>query len=72
MGVKGYNLVARPKNDLVKVLCEHLKPKLLITERFKFYKREDSVIQYLVTSKPLVTHCDFDMFLNDGHQDTLI
>ena len=52
------NLVApeAPKNDLVKTLRAHLKPKpLVIAERFKFYKRtqlqEESVAEYIVTLK---------------------
>ena len=50
-------------SDLVKTLHVHLKPKpLVITERFYFYKKmqheEESVAEYIVTLKHLVTHCD--------------
>ena len=81
IGAKAYellcNLVApdSPKdkrfNDLVKTLCAHLKPKpLVIVEQFKFHMRmqheEESVAEYIVTLKHLVTHCDFGSFLNDA------
>ena len=78
-----YNLLATdlPKdkqfNDLVKMLCAHLKPKpLLITEQFKFHKRmqhkDESVPEYIITLKHLATHCDCGMFLNDALYDQLV
>ena len=34
--------------------------------------KEESVPEYIVTLKHLVTHCDFGMFLNDALHEKLV
>ena len=36
------------------------------------YHKKESVPEYIVTLKHLVTHCDFGMFLNDALRDQLV
>lgn len=63
--------------DLVKVLLGHYMPKpLVISERFKFNKRNqkegESVNSYVVELKRQSTHCEFGAFLPEAIRDSLV
>ncbi|XP_054283502.1 uncharacterized protein LOC129000566 [Macrosteles quadrilineatus] len=77
------NLVA-PKSvdslgleDIVKHLKAHYAPKkLLISERYKFYKRDqlsgESVSNYVIELKRLASQCNFNTFLEEALRDRLV
>ncbi|XP_054289672.1 uncharacterized protein LOC129004967 [Macrosteles quadrilineatus] len=77
------NLVA-PKSvdslgleDIVKRLKAHYAPKkLLISERYKFYKRDqlsgESVSNYVIELKRLASQCNFNTFLEEALRDRLV
>ena len=63
--------------ELVTALKDHYMPKpLVISERFKFNKRNQSEIEsinaYVVELKRLATHCEFGGFLKEAIRDRLV
>ena len=62
---------------LVKLLDNHLSPKLLvIAECFRFHKRDqkdgESILVYVAELRNLSEDCDFNAYLNDALRDRLV
>ncbi len=77
------NLIAPQKvtdvtyTNLTNALSLHFKPKpILIAERFRFYKRQnqqdETVSEYILALKKLVSTCKFGQFLNDALRDQFV
>ena len=63
--------------EIVTTLQQHLSPKPLeIAERFRFYKRNQSegetVLTYMADLKKLAAHCNFGGNLNEALRDKLV
>uniref|UniRef100_A0A1B6L0V9 RNA-directed DNA polymerase n=1 Tax=Graphocephala atropunctata TaxID=36148 RepID=A0A1B6L0V9_9HEMI len=64
-------------DTIVKELKSHYAPKkLVISERFKFYKRDqlpsESISNYVVELKQLASQCNFNSFLEEALRDRLV
>lgn len=62
---------------IVKQLKSHYSPKkLLISERFKFYKRDqlpsESISNYVIQLKQLASQCNFNSFLEEALRDRFV
>ena len=61
----------------MEILKKHYQPALsVIVERFQFYKRTqkegESVAEYVAKLKELLTHCQFEAYLNAALRDRLV
>ena len=63
-------------DELVNVLQRHYKPKPLIIERFRFYKRQqqegETVASFSVALRQLSSSCEFGAFLPEALRDQFV
>ena len=56
--------------------CYHEPKKLLVAERFKFHRRQqtatESVTEYVAELRKLATHCEFGEHLQEALRDRLV
>ena len=63
--------------DIMEILKKHYQPALsVIAEWFQFHKRTqkegESVAEYVAELKRLLTHCQFEAYLDDALRDHLV